>query len=53
MAKTNETQKSVPPYLSFNTFLSFTESIATMGMPDQIDKSIMRKYVLALIKPGH
>ena len=31
-----------PPYLAFITFLGFIESMATIGLPHQIDKSIMK-----------
>jgi len=33
----------IPPYISFQTFLTFTKDLKTNGLPPQIDKSVMSK----------
>jgi hypothetical protein len=33
----------IPPYISFQTFLTFMKDLKTNGMPPQIDKSVMSK----------
>lgn len=39
----SETKKTeVPPYIAFSTFLSFIKGLEATGIPDRIDKSLLR-----------
>jgi hypothetical protein len=38
-----QTSASIPPYIPFQTFLTFLKELKTNGLPPQIDKSVMSK----------